>query len=419
MNRSDFEVVMRAVAPALTELVRVATAPLTERIAELEAREKAAPIDPAPMVHAAIEGALPVAVREAVASLPPAEPGRDADPTEIARMVNEAVAALPTPKDGEPGQSVDLDTVRLMVADEVAKLPLAEPGKDADPETIRSMVSEAVDALPTPDIRGAVEPVLIEMVAAKVGEAVAALPLAEPGKDADPEATAELVRSEVERAVSALPAPKDGRSVTPEELVPLIEERLPVIISEAVSRIPAPKDGEPGREGAPGKLGLVRAWDDQVFYESDVVTFDGGIYQAQRDTGHAPPHEDWLCIVSRGGPGADAQSIEVRGTYDAEIFLKGLPAYRALNIVALNGGSFIAKHDEPGPCPGDGWQLIASQGKRGLPGEGTRGDPGRPGPSVRTIEIDDQGMLTLINADGTKVECDLYPLLAQIASTQP
>ena len=43
-------------------------------------------------------------------------------------------------------------------------------------------------------------------------------------------------------------------------------------------------------------------------------------------------------------------------------------------------GSFIAKKDNPGPCPGAGWQLIASQGKRGDKGE--RGLQGIPGVAV-------------------------------------
>ena len=52
---------------------------------------------------------------------------------------------------------------------------------------------------------------------------------------------------------------------------------------------------------------------------------------------------------------------------------------KALDIVALNGGSFIAKRYNPGPCPGDGWQLIASQGKRGDKGErGLQGISGVP-----------------------------------------
>jgi hypothetical protein len=56
--------------------------------------------------------------------------------------------------------------------------------------------------------------------------------------------------------------------------------------------------------------------------------------------------------------------------------------YRALVIVALNGGAFIARHDDPGPCPGEGWQLIARQGARGVAGQkGERGEKGERGPA--------------------------------------
>jgi hypothetical protein len=60
-------------------------------------------------------------------------------------------------------------------------------------------------------------------------------------------------------------------------------------------------------------------------------------------------------------------------------------SYVFLNIVALNGSSFIARRDDPGSCPGDGWQLIASAGKPGL--KGKRGEPGprgERGPETRS-----------------------------------
>jgi hypothetical protein len=67
----------------------------------------------------------------------------------------------------------------------------------------------------------------------------------------------------------------------------------------------------------------------------------------------------------------------VHGLFDADA------TYKRLDIVALNGGSFIAKKDDPGPCPGAGWQLIASQGKSGQKGErGERGLQGLPGMSM-------------------------------------
>jgi len=84
----------------------------------------------------------------------------------------------------------------------------------------------------------------------------------------------------------------------------------------------------------------------------------------------------------------------------------------------LNGASFAARRDKPGPCPGEGWQLIASQGKQGKPGQigpAGRGERGIPGPSIVSMSIDDQnGLLTLKNADGSVVTCDLYPVLSRL-----
>jgi hypothetical protein len=79
----------------------------------------------------------------------------------------------------------------------------------------------------------------------------------------------------------------------------------------------------------------------------------------------------------------------VRGT-----FAEG-ETYAALDIVALGGSSFIARHDAPGACPGSGWQLIASAGKPGKPGPkgddgapGARGERGSTGPTIVGWRID-------------------------------
>jgi len=91
--------------------------------------------------------------------------------------------------------------------------------------------------------------------------------------------------------------------------------------------------------------------------------------------------------------------------------------YSALDVVALNGASFIARHDAPGMCPGEGWQMIASQGKRGQTGEkGDRGDRGPAGPAVTRIEVNDDALLTITSGDGTRTTCDLYPLLIKLQS---
>jgi hypothetical protein len=68
---------------------------------------------------------------------------------------------------------------------------------------------------------------------------------------------------------------------------------------------------------------------------------------------------DTVCLAAAG---RDGESITVRGTFDETA------DYRRLDVVARNGGSFIALKDAPGPCPGSGWQLLASPGKRGVAG---------------------------------------------------
>ena len=113
-----------------------------------------------------------------------------------------------------------------------------------------------------------------------------------------------------------------------------------------------------------------------------------------------------------GPPGSDGRSVTVRGLY------ADTQAYSANDLVALNGGSFIATKDDPGPCPGDGWQLLARQGKTGQPGErGGKGEPGPagpPGPRATALTVTDDGMLTLSFEDGAPLTCDLYPLLAKL-----
>lgn len=167
--------------------------------------------------------------------------------------------------------------------------------------------------------------------------------------------------------------------------------------------------GERGPEGAPGKLPVAKAWSDAVHYEGDVVVHAGATYQALKDTAREPPHEDWLCLAGRGNDGADGRSFTVRGTWQEEA------EYSALDVVALGGASFVARRDNPGACPGEGWQLMSAQGKRGNQGErGAPGPKGDPGPAAVALEIGDDGLLTLTNGDGSRVTCDFYPLLSKI-----
>jgi hypothetical protein len=139
---------------------------------------------------------------------------------------------------------------------------------------------------------------------------------------------------------------------------------------------------------------MVKSWSDGVYYEGDVVAHLGSIWQAQKDTGRAPGHEDWIELVQRG---ADARGFTVRGTWsETEDYAKN-------DIVMLNASSFVAISDEPGPCPGDGWHLWAGAGKTGKPGpKGDTGEKGRAGndaPSVIAF-YDKDGVKVLTLGDG-------------------
>ena len=78
-------------------------------------------------------------------------------------------------------------------------------------------------------------------------------------------------------------------------------------IPEVVSRLPELR-GPAGPVGPAGKLPIVEEWTrETVFYEGSVVTYDGGSYQALRDTGEPPDNEaHWQCLAA---PGRDAKSI--------------------------------------------------------------------------------------------------------------
>src|SRR5262249_35270012 len=54
--------------------------------------------------------------------------------------------------------------------------------------------------------------------------------------------------------------------------------------------------------------------------------------------------------------------------------------YDRLDVVTLEGSSYIARHGSPGPCPGEGWRILASAGAAGSQGiSGPRGDRGPRG----------------------------------------
>ncbi|MCO5071135.1 MAG: hypothetical protein M9944_08015 [Rhizobiaceae bacterium] len=330
------------------------------------------------------------------------EKPKDGESVEIADLeplileaVEAAVARIPKPKDGESVEIADLEpTILEAVEAAVARIP--KP-KDVDMDAVKASITSEVDRVLSgwekPKDGESVEiadlePTILEAVEA----AVARIPRP---KDVDMDVVRETIASEVDRVLASWEKPKDGESVEIADLEPTILEA----VEAAVARIPKPKDG------APGLLPPVKAWTDEVHYAGNVCAHGGSTWQAVKDTAKEPPHDDWICIA-RGG--ADGRSPRVRETFDADA------DYSRLDIVALNGAAFIARRDDPGVCPGEGWQIISMQGKQGKPGQSIKGDPGPPGPALRMLSTEGECTLVARNADGTEVHCDLYPILSRL-----
>jgi hypothetical protein len=151
------------------------------------------------------------------------------------------------------------------------------------------------------------------------------------------------------------------------------------------------EDGVNGKDGAPGKLPKVKAWKEgSVHYDGEVVTHDGSLYQALKDTAKTPGTDEWICLTSRGLDGKDGHhgedgiSMNIRETFDPN------EKYCELDVVTLDSKWFVAKYDNPGVCPGPGWKSGPGIGKTGKPGpQGERGLKGDPGPKpVEIIEWD-------------------------------
>ena len=104
------------------------------------------------------------------------------------------------------------------------------------------------------------------------------------------------------------------------------------------------------------------------------------------------------------------RSPNVRGTF------KTGESYRAFDIVALNGGTFIARRDYPGDCPGEGWQLMSTPGRRGQQGpRGERGPAGPAGPTIQSWRINCECyQATPLMSDGSEgPRLELRPLFEQ------
>jgi integrin beta 3 len=110
------------------------------------------------------------------------------------------------------------------------------------------------------------------------------------------------------------------------------------------------KDGEQGPRGFTGDSGEA----GPPGPPGESIKGDAGEPGTPGEAG--PPGRD-------GHDGVDGATGELRGLYDKA------EAYCKLDRVSFNGSEWIARQDDPGPLPGDGW-MLGAQGKRGKPGIG-------------------------------------------------
>jgi integrin beta 3 len=127
--------------------------------------------------------------------------------------------------------------------------------------------------------------------------------------------------------------------------------------------------GDRGEAGPRGTFDASSPWISGVHYQGSLAYLDGSTWCAKRDTAERPGSgDDWAPVAMAGRCG------EARGLYDPNA------AYLKLDRVAHDGSEWIARQDDPGPLPGDGWMLAARAGSKGKAGDrgpaGPRGETG-------------------------------------------
>lgn len=168
-------------------------------------------------------------------------------------------------------------------------------------------------------------------------------------------------------------------------------------ITELVSRPtpPAGEQGQPGEKGEPGLLGPPGPPGEPGAKGDAGPAGPPGERGPMGDRGHdgaaGPAGEPGEAGETgregatgpsgeKGDPGAPGREWRSAGTYEPG------KAYSWGDVVKLDGGAFVATRDDPGRCPGEGWDLLVMRGAKGPRGErGDRGERGAPGPAAPRI----------------------------------
>lgn len=176
--------------------------------------------------------------------------------------------------------------------------------------------------------------------------------------------------------------------------------------------------GERGEAGPMGQLRSATHWrGGAISYAGDLATHGGSLWQACCDTAREPGgvDGDWFLVAAAGHDGRDgrdAREGEVCGLFDAT------RTYGKFDIVSLDGGEFRAVRDDPGPCPGEGWRMSATRGKRGSAGvQGPAGPSGPAGTSIDSITVD-AGVLVIGMSNGSSHAIDLVPIVRSLVARE-
>jgi len=261
---------------AMGALVKEATAPLLQRIDQLEKRLEGIVVPTAPEVAALID--VEALAKSAAVLVPKAENGTSVTAEDVRPMVDELVSKA------------------------VAALPAAEKGKDADMEVLKLHVGELVKdiqpaaPLPAPSV---------EEIAGTFERRFSDLTLS----------WERQARDTFEKAADRMPKPKDGRDALNLENFDLtlaedgrtvtVKMQAGETIIEKSVKIAAVIDRETYKH-------------DGTYEKGDGVSYGGSFWIAKCDAPKGVPgsgETDWRCAVKKGRDGKDLR--ENAGTFDA------------------------------------------------------------------------------------------------------
>jgi hypothetical protein len=150
----------------------------------------------------------------------------------------------------------------------------------------------------------------------------------------------------------------------------------------------------------PAPMPVARQWVPGIgAMAGETFAHAGAFWQAVRNTGSEPKDgPDFLCISAPGAAGENGRGFNLRGTWSPA------KTYHELDVVAHNGGTWIARQDGAGVCPGQDWQCGSMPGKRGPAGESIKGDPGPRGElaivDLKVSPDDKSYRIAVVTADG-------------------